>query len=150
MTDSIKPISDSFSAAGQVSADDLQQAAAQGFKSVLNLRSPDEPGFSVNEQHQAEAAGLDYTNVPLNPSQAEEDKIATALAALEALPQPTLIHCAAGARAGAIALIATATQAKLTAEEVIIKAQQAGLNPEQPHLHQFVESLRSESTPDHV
>lgn len=141
MTHTPKPISDDFSADGQVSSQDLQHAADTGFKSVLNLRSPDEPGFLADEQQLAESAGLAYAHVPLNPKQAEEGAIANALAALENLPQPTLIHCAAGARAGAIAVIATALKAGLTSEATVAKAQEAGLSLEQPHLQQFLTQL---------
>ncbi|NJO42647.1 MAG: hypothetical protein HC769_27185 [Cyanobacteria bacterium CRU_2_1] len=44
----------------------------------------------------------------------------------------------AGMRAGAIALISTAVQEHLTLEQVLVKAEELGLNPEQPHLKQFI------------
>ena len=40
-------------ATSQVSPEQLQQAAGEGFKSVFNLRSPDEEGFLQDEQQQA-------------------------------------------------------------------------------------------------
>ena len=52
-----------LSAAGQPTPEELKQAAQEGFKSVLNLRSPDEPGFLSDEQQQAQAAGLQYANI---------------------------------------------------------------------------------------
>ncbi|MDZ8134217.1 MAG: sulfur transferase domain-containing protein [Nostoc sp. DedQUE04] len=133
-----KKVSDDLSAAPQLTSEELKQAAQEGFKSVLNLRSPDEAGFLSDEQQQAEAAGLQYANVPLKPSEANQEQTELAIQEIENLPKPILIHCAAGARAGGIALIANAISEGLTYEEISQKAQELGLNLEQPHLKQFL------------
>ncbi|MBR8841099.1 MAG: phosphatase [Stigonema ocellatum SAG 48.90 = DSM 106950] len=138
MTD-IKKVSDQFSAAGQITPEELQQAAKEGFKSILNLRSSQETGFQADEQEQALAAGLDYANIPLNPSQPNQESVDQAIGAIENLPKPILVHCAAGARASAIALIATSIQDGLTPEEIIAKAQEIDLKLDQPHLKDFLE-----------
>ncbi|WP_365743367.1 beta-lactamase hydrolase domain-containing protein [Nostoc sp. JL33] len=52
-----KKVSDDLSASGQLTSEELKQAAQEGFKSVLNLRFPDEAGFLGDEQQQAQAAG---------------------------------------------------------------------------------------------
>ena len=133
-----KKVSDDLSAAGQLTSEELKQAAQEGFKSVLNLRFPDEAGFLSDEQQQAQAAGLQYANVPLKPSEANQEQTELAIQEIENLPKPILIHCAAGARAGGIALIANAISEDLTYEEISQKAQELGLNLEQPHLKQFL------------
>ncbi|MFN6461674.1 MAG: beta-lactamase hydrolase domain-containing protein [Nostoc sp. DedVER02] len=133
-----KKVSEDLSAAGQLTPEELKQAAQEGFKSVLNLRSPDEPGFLSDEQQQAQAAGLQYANIPLKPSEPNQELTDLAIQEIENLPKPILIHCAAGARAGGIALIANAISEGLTYEEISQKAQDLGLNLEQPHLKQFL------------
>nr|WP_322710049.1 sulfur transferase domain-containing protein [Nostoc sp. ChiSLP03a]MDZ8211187.1 sulfur transferase domain-containing protein [Nostoc sp. ChiSLP03a] len=133
-----KKVSDDLSAAPQLTSEELKQAAQEGFKSVLNLRSPDEAGFLSDEQQQAEAAGLQYANVPLKPSEANQEQTELAIQEIENLAKPILIHCAAGARAGGIALIANAISEGLTYKEISQKAQELGLNLEQPHLKQFL------------
>ncbi|MEH1946827.1 MAG: sulfur transferase domain-containing protein [Nostoc sp.] len=133
-----KKVSDDLSAAPQLTSEELKQAAQQGFKSVLNLRYPDEAGFLSDEQQQAQAAGLQYANVPLKPSEPNQEQTELAIQEIENLPKPILIHCAAGARAGGIALIANAISEGLTYEEISQKAQELGLNLEQPHLKQFL------------
>ncbi|MEH2258858.1 beta-lactamase hydrolase domain-containing protein [Nostoc sp.] len=133
-----KKVSDDLSAAPQLTSEELKQAAQEGFKSVLNLRSPDEAGFLSDEQQQAQAAGLQYANVPLKPSEPNQEQTELAIQEIENLPKPILIHCAAGARAGGIALIANAISEGLTYEEISQKAQELGLNLEQPHLKQFL------------
>lgn len=138
----LKKVSDDFSAGGQPTPETLKQLAEQGYKSVVNLRSPDEAGALTDEQQQAEAAGLQYINVPLKPTEANADLAAVVLSKVEELPTPVYFHCAAGGRASALALIAFATQHGLDREAVLAKAQELGVNPEQPHLKQFVESLK--------
>lgn len=133
-----KKVSDELSAAGQVSPEQLQQAAQEGFKSVLNLRSPNEAGFLSNEEQQAEAAGLQYACVPLKVSEPEQELVEKAIREIENLPKPVLVHCAAGARAGAIALIATTLQEGLNDEQITEKAHELGISLEQPHLNQFL------------
>ncbi|BAY15091.1 hypothetical protein NIES21_09060 [Anabaenopsis circularis NIES-21] len=133
-----KKVSENLSTGGQVTPEELQQLAQEGFKSVLNLRSPDEAGFLNDEQQQAEEAGLEYANIPLKPSQANQELTELAIEKIENLPKPILIHCAAGARAGGIALIATAVNEGLTYEQITQRASELGINLEQPHLKQFL------------
>lgn len=137
MTD-LKKVNDNLSIAGQISAEELRKLAIEGFKSVLNLRDPDENGFFHDEKQEAQIVGLEYTNIPLN-SQAPNPKLtAQAIQAVENLPKPILIHCAGGARAGGIALITEAIKAGLTYEQIAQKANELGINLEQPHLKQFL------------
>ncbi|MBC6432459.1 phosphatase [Nostoc sp. HG1] len=137
MTNS-KKISDDLSAAGQLTPEELQQVANEGFKSVINLRSPDEQGFLSDEQQQAEAAGLQYTNIPLKPTEPNQELTKAALEEIADLPKPILIHCAAGARASGIALIANAIQESLSYEQITQKAADLGISLDQPHLKQFL------------
>jgi uncharacterized protein (TIGR01244 family) len=134
----IQKVSDDLSIAGQISPEELQQAANDGFKSVLNLRFPDEAGFLTDEQQQAKAAGLEYANIPVKPSEVNPELTQKAVQEIENLPKPILVHCAGGARAGGIALIADAINQGFTYEQIVQKAQEIGLNLEQPHLKQFL------------
>lgn len=134
----VKKVNDDLSIAGQISSKELQQLAVEGLKSVLNLRSPDENGFFHDEKQEAQILGLEYTNIPLNSQVPNPKLTAQAIQAVENLPKPILIHCAGGARAGGIALIAEAIQGGLTYEEIAQKANELGINLEQPHLKQFL------------
>jgi uncharacterized protein (TIGR01244 family) len=133
-----KNISENLSASGQITPEDIQQLSLEGFKAIVNLRSSSEEGFLSDEQQQAEAVGLEYANIPLNPKEANQQLIQEAIQTIENLPKPILIHCAAGARASGIALIADAIQAGLTYEQIAQKANELGISLEQPHLKQFL------------
>ncbi|AUB36323.1 putative phosphohydrolase, protein tyrosine phosphatase [Nostoc flagelliforme CCNUN1] len=84
----VKKVSDEFSAGGQPTPETLKQLADQGYKSVVNLRSLDETGALEDEQQHAQAVGLEYVNVPLKPTQANDNLIAKVLRELEELPTP--------------------------------------------------------------
>jgi uncharacterized protein (TIGR01244 family) len=137
----IKKISDEFAAGGQPTSEDLTRLANEGFKSVVNLRSLNESGTLAHEEQLAEAAGLNYLNVPLPSTEANAQLTAQMLAKVENLPTPIYFHCGAGGRASASALITFATQQKLNREAVLAKAKELGINPEQPQLKQFLENL---------
>ena len=134
----LKKVNDDLSIAGQISSKELKQLAIGGFKSVLNLRSPDENGFFNDEKQEAQIVGLEYVNVPLNSKEPNQQLIAEAILEIDHLPKPILIHCAGGARAGGIALIAEAIQAGFTYQEIAQKATELGISLEQPHLKQFL------------
>jgi uncharacterized protein (TIGR01244 family) len=87
----------------QPAPEQLQQVAEAGFKSVINLRSPQEEDFLTNEQQYAETAGLKYINIPLRPDMLSEELIDQILGEIDKLPKPTLIHCKTGLRAMATA-----------------------------------------------
>lgn len=141
MVDDVKRVNDSLSVAGQVTPEQLAQAAQEGFKSVLNIRSTDEQGFPSNEQQQVEALGLAYGHAPLKVDNATIDQLTHILEELDQLPKPTLIHCAGGMRASAIALLNIANQEGLTAEQAIEKAQELGYDYNtNPKLKQFFEA----------
>jgi uncharacterized protein (TIGR01244 family) len=137
----IKKISDQFSAGGQPDDEDLKRLADAGFKSVVNLRSPEESGALVNEGQLAEDAGLQYVNIPVRSTEANAELTAKVIAEAAGLPTPIYFHCGAGGRASAAALIAFATEKKLSREDILEKARESGIDPDQPQLRQFLESL---------
>lgn len=123
-----KKINDQIAIAGQVSLASLQEAAQEGYKSVLNLRSPEEEGFLSQEQQEAEALGLDYVNIPVKVDTLTEAQTTDILGQIDHLPKPALIHCASAMRAGAMALMNVATRQGMTAEQAFEKAEEIGFD----------------------
>src|SRR3972149_2701829 len=88
-------------AAGQPAAEMLPKLAAMGFKTVLNLRMPDEGG-PANEQGVVESQGLRYVSVPVGPGRfglAEVESVEKVIA--DPAAGPILFHCASSNRVGA-------------------------------------------------
>lgn len=119
-------INENLTTTGQVIPQQIKQAIQEGFKSVVNLRSPDELGFSKDEQQVVEALGLYYVNVPLKLEALNEELITKILATIEQIPKPAVVHCAAGMRSTAIALLSIAIQEGLTPEQTLARAKNLG------------------------
>ena len=133
-------ISDDVTVMGQVNAEELQQAKAEGFRSVLNLRAPEEEGILPNEKETAEDAGLFYRNIPVRKEEITDELTTQILAEIDTLPKPALIHCSKGMRAGAMAFMHMATRHGMTANQAMEKAQSQGFDcNSEPQLKQFFE-----------
>jgi uncharacterized protein (TIGR01244 family) len=142
--ENVKKINDELTVAGQVTSEQLQQAVNEGYKSVLNLRSPDEQGFISNEQQQAQALGLHYINIPVKPNEINDELTTEVLKQIDQLPKPALIHCASGMRAGALVFMNVATRQGLTAQQAFEKAEAVGFDcSAHPQMKQFFEDYVS-------
>ncbi len=144
--ESVKKINDELTVAtGQVTPEQLQQAADEGYKSVMNLRDPLEEGFVSEEPLQAEAAGLHYVNVPVKADTLDEELADLVMLRIDDLPKPALIHCKSGMRSGAMALTNIALHEGLTPEETFEKAQDLGFNCDSnPKMKEFVKQYIEE------
>lgn len=138
--ENVKKINNELTVAGQVTLEQLQQAVSEGYKSVLNLRSPSEQGFISDEQQQAEDLGLHYINIPVKPNEINDELTTEVLKQIDELPKPALIHCASGMRAGALVFMNVATRQGLTAQQAFEKAQAVGFDCDaHPQMKQFFE-----------
>lgn len=129
----------------QLSPQQLQQAAREGYKSVLNLRSPQEEGFLEDEETQAKAAGLDYVNIPVKPDSIDEELADRVLQQIDRLPKPLLAHCKSGLRSAAFSLMYVATKEGMSAEEAMEKGKQMGFDCTQsPDMKEFFQQYVSQ------
>jgi len=146
--ENVKKINDQLAVAtSQVTSEQLQQAAQEGFKSLLNLRSPEEEGFLSDEQQQAENAGLKYVNVPVKPDNMSDELADQVLQQIAQLPKPALIHCKSGMRSGAMTLMYVATKQGMTADEAMAIGKQNGFDCDAyPQMKQFFKHYISEHT----
>jgi uncharacterized protein (TIGR01244 family) len=127
--ENVKQINDQLAIAGQITPEQLQQAAQEGFKSVFNLRSPAEQGYWSEERQQAEALGLHYANIPVPKAEELTEEITTqVLQQIDELPKPALIHCGVSLRAGAMTMMYLATRQGLTSEQAFQKAGEIGFD----------------------
>jgi uncharacterized protein (TIGR01244 family) len=112
----------------QLTPEQLQEASKEGFKSVLNLRSPQEEGYLSDEAERARAANLEYVNIPVKPDEINEELADKVLETIEQLPKPILSHCKSGLRSGAFALMYDATRHNLSAEQAMEKGRSMGFD----------------------
>lgn len=95
-------LSDQFAVAPQLSAADMADIAAAGFKSVINNR-PDFEGGPQQPVHDeieraAREAGLEYRYQPVSGSNIQQHDVDTFGELLESLPGPVLAFCRTGTR----------------------------------------------------
>lgn len=80
----------------------MAEAAAMGFRSVVNNRpdfehGPDQP-TSAEIEAAARAAGLAYRHLPVAGGYQSPEEIAAFARLLQELPRPLLVFCRSGAR----------------------------------------------------
>ncbi len=82
----------------------MAELAAMGFKSVVNNRPDFEEGphqpTSAQMQAAAEAAGLAYAYLPVQPAYQSPEEIARMAELLASLPRPMVAFCRSGTRSG--------------------------------------------------
>ena len=133
-------LSEDVTVTGQVTPEQIQQAAKEGFRSVLNLRAPEEEGVLAEEKAISEKAGLSYVNIPVRKTEISDELTTRILSEIDGLPKPTLIHCASGMRAGAMAFMHMATRQGMSAADAMQKAQALGFDcNSEPQLKEFFE-----------
>ncbi len=88
---------------GQITREQMEEAAAAGYGTIINLRGPGEPG-SWDEAPFAEQLGMSYVAIPITGAGDlnEENARRLAKALDEAKDAPTILHCGSGNRVGAL------------------------------------------------
>jgi uncharacterized protein (TIGR01244 family) len=106
-----KPMSSDVSVAPQLGPEAMAEAAAAGFRSVINNRPDFEGGptqpTSASVEAAARAAGLEYVWLPVAPNFQSADEIARFAELLQTLPKPILAFCRSGTRSGKLFSAAT-------------------------------------------
>ncbi len=95
-------IDDDVCVAPQLGPEAMAQAAAAGFRSVVNNRPDHEGGpaqpTNASIEAAARAAGLDYHFLPVSGAYQSPQEIAAMAELLTRLPRPVLLFCRSGAR----------------------------------------------------
>ncbi|GBE91228.1 beta-lactamase hydrolase domain-containing protein [Nostoc cycadae] len=123
----VRKINDELAIAGQITLDQLQELANEGYKSILNLRSPDETNSLDNEQAKVELLGLQYINFPTNLREINHQAALEIFRVINQSLKPTLIHCDDAIRSAAIVFLYIATKQGVTFENALQQTINLGL-----------------------
>lgn len=108
MTLAFRQLSADIAVAAQLGPEAMAEAAAAGFRSVVNNRPDFEGGASqptsASIEAAAKAAGLSYAFLPVAPNLQTADEIARFATLLDSLPKPLLAFCRSGTRSGNLVL----------------------------------------------
>jgi len=107
----IQQVAPDFCVAPQLTPAAMAEAAAAGFRSVVNNRpdfehGPDQP-TSAEIAAAAQSAGLQYVHLPVAGGYQSPEEIARFAELLATLPRPILAFCRSGARATRLYVQAT-------------------------------------------
>lgn len=122
-------------------ADQIRQAAQQGFRSLINMQTDDEDKLKMKpeeEGQKAEQAGLTYLHHPVDGQRLSDDVVDAFRRKATELPAPVLVHCASGKRSGAFVMMHIACEQGMSGQEVIEKAEDMGFECDTPELEKFV------------
>jgi protein tyrosine phosphatase (PTP) superfamily phosphohydrolase (DUF442 family) len=114
-------------AAGQPTGEQVQLLAEDGYKTILDLRTPAElRGF--DEIEAARQNGLVYVNVPVNPATLDQTTLDRFLAAMRKAQRPVLVHGGADSRVGALWYAWLLLEKRKPPAEALNQARAAGLH----------------------
>ncbi len=142
MKDTIQ-INEHITVGPQPSEEELAQLAAQGTKSIVNLRTDGEEDQPLSPAAEGEAVrrlGLEYRHIPVSPQGMKPELVDRFRAEIAKLPAPIHVHCASGKRAGAFSMMHAAVERGATGEQTLEEAKKMGFECDQPELEQFVKS----------
>jgi uncharacterized protein (TIGR01244 family) len=121
-------VTDQLSVSPQIAVEDLQAAAAQGFRTIVNNR-PDheEPGQPTSAQFEqaAVAAGLAYVHIPVRGGPTPE-QVEAVRRVVEEADGPVLAFCRSGTRSIVTWSIGEALSGARSRDELIRLGQGAG------------------------
>jgi uncharacterized protein (TIGR01244 family) len=119
---------------GQPSAGDLEWAARNGYRTVINLRTPGETSDIADEEGLVGDLGMSYVSLPIAGAEGITGENATALAELldDEGAQPILLHCGSGNRIGALLALKAHELDGLPPDEALEFGKASGLTRLEP------------------
>ncbi len=112
----IKTINAEISVAPQITPDEVQKLADQGFRALICNRpdgeTADQPNFSEIEAA-AKKAGLEIRNLPIVSGKVSDQDAADFGAAMQELPRPILAYCRTGTRSATLWSLSQANRMSL-------------------------------------
>jgi uncharacterized protein (TIGR01244 family) len=115
---------------GQPTAEQLQQLAADDYKTVIDLRAPNEDR-GYDEPAAAKAAGLAYVPIPVTEESLEDPKtLDRFIEVFNQSDKPVLVHCTAGGRVAAVYYAWLVSEKKMSRQDALAAAKGQGLRRE--------------------
>ena len=126
-----RKLDDAVSVAGQISVDDVAEAARQGFVAIVNNRPDDEqPGQPSGAEIEAaaKANGLSYRAIPITHAGFSTNQVDAMVEALSAAQGPLLAFCRSGTRSAFVCALAHRDEG-MPSQEVEQRLVEAGFDP---------------------
>lgn len=131
-------LSEDIATAGQPKEEAFAKLAANGFRSVLNLRTEAEGADLKREQELVEKSAMKYFNVPVVGSAPKVESVEAFIKIVkDKSNHPMLIHCASANRVGAFWMIYRVVEQGWATDKALEEATRIGLS--NPALTKFAQ-----------
>jgi uncharacterized protein (TIGR01244 family) len=134
-------INDHMTVGTQPTEAQLAELKQQGFKTIVNLRQPDEPEQPLAPDAEGEKVrelGMHYVHIPVSEKAMKPEQVDEFRKHLAALPAPVYVHCRKGKRAGAFAMMHASVEAGASGDQTLQQAEQMGFECDVPEIKEFV------------
>jgi uncharacterized protein (TIGR01244 family) len=130
MANAGQPLAD-VATAGQPERDDFERLAEAGYKTVVDLRSLEEPR-GLDEPEVVRRAGMEYVNIPVGHERVDDDTFER-FRELVADPgqRPMLVHCSSANRVGALLIPYLILDEGKAPEDAVRMASEVGLGSDE-------------------
>ena len=142
----INAVAPGLYASGQPSPQDLAGLAVRGVRTVINLRTPDEP-IEYDEPGEAKRLGLRYVAIPVaGPQDITAETVAWFSRELEQAGRHggTLVHCASSNRVGALLALDRGLTRGASRKYAIAFGRAAGLTTLEPLVDSLLRPVSSQ------
>jgi uncharacterized protein (TIGR01244 family) len=136
-------ITEMLSAGAQPTEQHLRDLAAQGVRSIVNLRLDDEedqPLSPMKEGELVKALGMEYRHIPVSKENMTPELVDKFRAELTRIQEPVFVHCHKKTRAGALTMMHQAIESGLSGDEALEQARAIGFECNHPELERFFSS----------
>jgi uncharacterized protein (TIGR01244 family) len=143
-------ITEALAVGPQPNPEDIQQIAEEGYLTVINLRAPGEKDMEISSEEEGEIVrgnGLRYSHIPVAMDDLHEEEVDMFRHDLKTLMGPVYVHCSAGKRAAAFAMMHYAVELGLSPEAAFQKAGELGLDVQDDKMQDFMRRYISSRQP---
>ncbi|HEX9997859.1 MAG TPA: sulfur transferase domain-containing protein [Abditibacterium sp.] len=144
-------ISEKITIGGRPDTAQLEDLKSRGFRTVVNLMTPDEPNYA-GEELAVENLGLSYYAIPISPPLLDDIAVAQFTSAIVSSDGPVAVHCKGGGRAGVLTLLHLAIENGWTLEHTLDEAEKMGakIGPDSPYRAFFEDYIRRHSAGERI
>jgi len=139
--------------AGALCREDVSQLAKRGYRTLIDLRTDDEPATGLRPDEERQCAirqGLVYRQIPIKGTTLNICRVASVRRVLQKAQGPVLLHCGSGRRACAFALMHLGCEQGVSVEECLVRGQRLGFDWESmPILRDFFVRYLTGHSPVH-
>ena len=115
---------------GQPTAEQLEKLAAAEYKTVIDLRLPNEDR-GYDEAAVAKAAGLEYLSIPVKSDELDRtETLDRFIEVFSDVEKPVLVHCGVGSRVATVYYAWLVAKEGMSRDEALARAKQHGLRSE--------------------